>query len=68
MTIKDGDSLWSISEHYASQLNIPTIDVMKTIEKENQLAYQWLKSGDELKIPASLINQLDRNQLVFQTD
>ncbi|MBS4207479.1 LysM peptidoglycan-binding domain-containing protein [Bacillus sp. FJAT-50079] len=68
ITIKDGDSLWSISEHYATQLGIPTMDVMKTIEKENQLTYQWLKSGDELKIPASLINQLDSNHLVFQTE
>jgi hypothetical protein len=55
ITINEGDSLWSISEQYAEQVGMRTPELVKLLERENRLTSNLLRSGQELIIPANLI-------------
>ncbi|CAM4015363.1 cell division suppressor protein YneA [Lederbergia lenta] len=69
ITVKDGESLWSISEKYAHSLGVSTGEFVKILEKENQLTHKLLKSGEQLMIPTPL-NKFDDSErhFVMQTE
>ena len=60
VTVKEGDSIWSIAEEYAEIYNISTIELVKLIEKENNHYVGTIKSGEQLVLPKLL--KKDRNQ------
>lgn len=69
ITVKDGDSLWSISEKYAHNIGVSTEEFVRILERENQLTHNLLKSGEQLVIPTPL-NKFDDSErhFVMQTE
>ena len=51
VTVKQGETLWNISEKHAKQLGFTTADFVKILEKENKLANKILIVGEQIKIP-----------------
>lgn len=54
VTVQQGDSLWSISEDYSQQTGIPTRELVKLLEENNQLYGETLNIGTEIIIPLTI--------------
>lgn len=69
ITVKAGDTLWSISEQYAKDIGMDTAEFVKLLERENQLAGKWIKSGETITIPMSLYNSNNKgSEYAFETE
>lgn len=66
--VEEGDSLWSISEQYAGQIGMKTIDLVNLIEKENQLYGETIKIGDEIYLPNIFLNKNEELELAFESE
>lgn len=67
ITVQNGDSLWSISQKNAERFGMTTTDFMKLLEKQNQLKSTSIKSGDQLVIYGSFLNNSnDKIELAFE--
>lgn len=69
ITVKNGDSLWSISEQHAERFGLGTAELVTLLEKENLIKGSKINSGDELIIPGSYLKVKDRvTELAFETE
>ena len=67
--VHEGDSLWSIAETYAKQLNMSTMEVVHLFETENQLGYESIKIGDTLSVPKQVVKKLpNETHFVYQAE
>lgn len=53
ITVKNGDSLWKISQQFEDQHGLTEKEFVKWVEKYNSLTGEVIHSGDQIIIPIS---------------
>ena len=51
ITIKDGESLWEISQKYEEQHGLSREEFFKWVEKHNEVSRDYIVAGKDLVVP-----------------
>jgi hypothetical protein len=51
VTVSKGETLWELSEQYADQHNLSTMEFIEWVEDYNGISGDYIFAGDELVIP-----------------
>ncbi|HEY4552843.1 MAG TPA: LysM peptidoglycan-binding domain-containing protein [Bacillaceae bacterium] len=67
--VKDGDSLWTISERHAGDFGMSVPEFIQILEKENRVIGKTIMAGEELVVPSAIKRISDReSELAYETD